>query len=304
MKKLNVAVLGLGKIGLGYDLDNPNGVMSHTKAFLNNQHYYLLLGVDPDGDARNKFEDFSKANSYSSVDEIPDNIASEIDIIVIATPSVTRVEDCEKNLKKFLNASFIVLEKPIALTLSEVRCLKDLFIKNNLVQNVFVNYMRRCDPHFVNLRNRIRAGEWGNVRKLDISYPGDLINMGSHFIDLINFFFDLDFKVISKKYFHLNPNNDFRADAELMAGDVSFKIYPSLDGELELFLLFEKGMIKVLNSGRKIVIEDKEMVVDLSRYQETVVDHLTAIIQDKIISLSDFNSAEKALVICEDIRKF
>lgn len=304
MKKYNVAIIGLGKIALGYDLNDPVGVKTHAKAFLEDSNYQLLLGVDPFQEARNNFEQFSKSRSFSSIEEIPSELADTVDIVAVATPSFSRVKDCKSILTKFHNVKYVILEKPIALTLNEIDVVENEFKEKKLIQDVFVNYMRRCDPHFIKLRERIRNGEWGEIQKLELCYPDTVINMGSHFIDLINFFFDLDFKVISKNKFEVYPSNDFKAEAELVCGDVNFKLWPSLEGKLELLLKFEKETIKIYESGRKITIGNEIFDVDSSRYQEKVVDHLNQVIQNGLPMLSDFFSAKKALVICDNIRNF
>ena len=304
MKKLNVAIIGLGKIGLGYDLASENGVRSHTKAILGNRHTKLILGIDPNYEARSLFEDISKSASYTSLEEVPDGISTQIDILVMSTPSHSRVLDLNMLLKKFSKINFLILEKPVALTLSESQELRALLEKKHLTNKVLVNYIRRCNPFFVKLRNRIQSNEFGEIKKINLLYSDALINMGSHFIDLVNYFFSFNFKVISKSNFVPLAHQDFLADAELVSSEIKFSIQASNENKFELTMVFEKLNVQILNSGSRIIVDDEEIFVDLSRYQEDVVNHLIDAIKNKTPILSDFDSAEKALEICENIRRF
>ena len=66
----SVLIIGLGKIALGFDLDSAqNNIFSHTKAFLSNDAFELVGGVDVAVERRVEFEEYSGKSSFASVDE-------------------------------------------------------------------------------------------------------------------------------------------------------------------------------------------------------------------------------------------
>jgi predicted dehydrogenase len=305
MKK-KVGIIGLGKIGLGYDLDDPSGVRTHTKAFLNNNFFKIVLGVDLSESKRLDFERIAQAKSCKSIDEVDENLASEIKLIVIATSTESRLNDLISIVNKFPNLEFLLLEKPIALFLEDAEKIKSKLIENKLLNKVFVNYMRRCNFVFKKLQLQIANGEFGEIQSLKIHYPDQLLNMGSHFIDLAFFLVgNLNFEVKSKSRFK-DKGSDFSCDAILSGNNINCEIEERKN--LELLISFSKGKILITNSGKELQItlngNEIKDTVDLSFYQQDVVNHLEYVITNEIVSLSTFESAYFTLELCERIRNF
>ena len=83
-----VAVVGLGRIGLGYDLNsNPSEVFSHTKAYLTHPSFHLVGGVDIDPEKRKVFEKYSRAPAFETVKDLFESQGNSIDCISICTPT-------------------------------------------------------------------------------------------------------------------------------------------------------------------------------------------------------------------------
>ena len=54
---INTLVIGLGKVGMGYDSNVKNKkIKSHSKAIRNNRNFKLSGGVDIDDSKREKFK--------------------------------------------------------------------------------------------------------------------------------------------------------------------------------------------------------------------------------------------------------
>jgi predicted dehydrogenase len=135
-------VVGLGRIGLGYDLASASDeVFSHTKALLRHPSFTLIAGVDKHVDRRKDFSSFTGLQAYQSCQEALEK-SQTVDICVVATPSKDRMNAIREALQ--LEPRFLVLEKPLALTLEEGREIVDLIRQRKI--GAYVNYIRRADP--------------------------------------------------------------------------------------------------------------------------------------------------------------
>ena len=83
--KYKVIIVGLGSIGLEYDLDNDslNEVKTHAKAFQMHDDFFLVAGIDCDIEKRNIFEKKYKSKSFSSIDNALSEIQPEIVVIIV-----------------------------------------------------------------------------------------------------------------------------------------------------------------------------------------------------------------------------
>tara|TARA_B100000780_G_C20841253_1_gene334337 strand:+ start:157 stop:375 length:219 start_codon:yes stop_codon:yes gene_type:complete len=59
-KKYTCAIIGLGKIGLKYDLNRKNFIQTHSKALNNNKYFSLTCGVDVSLKSLNLFKNTYK----------------------------------------------------------------------------------------------------------------------------------------------------------------------------------------------------------------------------------------------------
>lgn len=305
MKELNFALLGLGNISMGYDLESVDGVRTHFKAINNKENCTILLGVDPDSDKRSIFESLSNKPAYPAITLISNELSSKTDVVVLCTPTTTRRYDLEKTLDTFQNLKYIIMEKPLALTLEDAIAINELLSAKNLKQKVYVNYMRRVHPSYLELKDKIRNNLFGKLIKAHINYSGGLINMGSHFIDLLlSFTGESDFKVIKVNNKEEFENGDFKADAYLEDKNCSLEIESNKDNVFEINLIFEKVNIGIKDSGKAIFYNDIKENVDLSHYQEVAFSYFLNCVNKNIEFESNFQSAYKTLDICSAIRKF
>lgn len=315
--KYNAVVVGLGKIGLGFDLKSkPGHILTHTKAFLKNRNFKLVAGVDIDSEKRRIFEKFSRKKAYCSIEELRKFNKSKIDIISLCTPENIRLSEFRKML--VLKPKLVVIEKPIAMSISEAAKIKALARANNI--NIFVNYIRRVNPFFVELKNIVNSGRLGKVELVKINYTGGLYKNASHFIDLMLYYFGRPRKILclsrKKRY-----NGDIDAafilsfpNFDIHFQDVSDKNYSV--GEIDFFLSL--GRIIVLDFGAKVkAFRSQEDPVfpgfkalneialrakpRLERYQDNVVKYLFKVLGGNEPVVSDVDSAIETLSICKKI---
>ena len=95
--KYNVLIIGLGNIGMKYDLlDNSNKkILTHSKSFFSNQKFELVGGIDLNDKNRTNFEERYKCKSFKNIKEASFDVNP--DIIVVSTPTNQHYENIDDN---------------------------------------------------------------------------------------------------------------------------------------------------------------------------------------------------------------
>ena len=182
--RIRVAIIGCGKIGTEWDRNtcSDGPALTHARAFRQNLRVDLVAVCDRDRErARSAAEYWRVALAYTD----PQRLFSEraIDIAVIAVPSEERWAVIEPALAAGIKV--LVIEKPLATTLAEARHLVAAVDASGV--RAVVNYSRNWDPSMRDLKNRIFAGEMGQVQRVVATYGKGVGNNGSHLIDLTGF---------------------------------------------------------------------------------------------------------------------
>lgn len=182
----SVAIIGLGGIGMQYDFNLPDTayVYSHARAFFQHPGFELVGAIDPDASVREKFTDRFGVPAYPTVAEL--YLHSSPDVIVVASPTTTHIPIIDE-LLLLKKPKAILCEKPIAYSAEQaekviVKC------KEHGVR-LFVNYIRRADPAVIEVKRRLDEGLISFPFKAVVWYSKGLIHNGSHFLDLMTFWF-------------------------------------------------------------------------------------------------------------------
>jgi scyllo-inositol 2-dehydrogenase (NAD+) len=196
MKKLNVGVIGVGRLGRVYARDLA-GRIPETR---------LVAVCDILGDlAKEVAEEFGAAKSYTDANEMIDDPA--VEAVIIVTPThVHREHVIAAAAKK--KPTFC--EKPPALGLSEIAEMKAAVARSGVFLQM--GFMRRFDPGYAAAKKAIDAGRIGEPLvfkatsrdpfrpSLEYANPkssgGMLIDMGIHDFDLARWFMG-DVKTVS-----------------------------------------------------------------------------------------------------------
>lgn len=178
--KYTAVVIGLGRIGLGYDLTSgPDEIFSHTKAFLRHPGFELLGGADPDAGNRAAFERYSGKKAWQVAKEMLAELRPQI--VAVASPTASHLPMVELALA--CKPLAILCEKPLAATEPEGRRIVDLCRQAGVLLGV--NYMRRFDPSLQAIGRDLRGGAFGEVFKGVLWYSKGLLHNGSHYLDLL-----------------------------------------------------------------------------------------------------------------------
>lgn len=290
----SVAIIGLGKIGMLYDLNIPNSILSHSRAFFEHPEFEIIGGVDKDNSLKKIFTNNYKASAYSNVSELLKNVSPEL--IVVSTPTNTHLKIIQE-IFEFHTPKIILCEKPIAYSIEESESIIDLCNLNG--SELFINYIRRCDPALLEIRSRILSGELKMPFKAVNWYSKGLIHTGSHFLDVMTFWFgkvkSVELLFAGKEIGHIDAEPDFRVDfnqgsAIFYASDAenfyhySMEIVTSngrLRYEHDGKVSWQKVQ-KSLTLGADQLDAAAEIIENASsRYQYNVAEHINSFLQNK-----------------------
>lgn len=182
--KYSCIVVGLGQIGMGYDLSlNPDDkIYSHARAFSVHPNFDLACGVDPSSERRDIFTKEHGRPAFATIEEALN--VHVPDVVAIATPTPEHAS----TVRKLLTAAkprAILCEKPLAETVAEADALVEMCSKANV--GLYVNYMRRSIPGAIEVKRMIDSGEIAAPIRGVIWYSKGFIHNGSHFFNLAEF---------------------------------------------------------------------------------------------------------------------
>lgn len=216
-----VLIVGLGQIGMGYDIesDPKTRIATLARAFNEHPEFALAGGVDLDSARRRLFEDHYACPSFSNLE---DGIKkTRPDVIAIAVQTEFHWHVLSQVLQ-IVTPKAILCEKPLSYNLEEATAMVNLSAESGVA--LFTNYMRRCDSAVIEIRQRLMNGKISGPIKGICWYSKGLFNNGSHFVNLCQFWLGEArcFHIIDKGrlWADHDPEPDFKIEFE--TGDVYF----------------------------------------------------------------------------------
>jgi len=246
-------VVGLGQIGMGYDLSlNPaEHVLTHVRAFKEHPAYQLQGAVDVDPQKRAIFEANYGAPAFATVEAAMAKVHP--DVVAVATPTQWHAANMREVHHAYAPKA-ILCEKPLAFDLSEARVMIQLASERGC--KVFVNYMRRAEPGVIEVKNRMADGRIGSLEKGVVWYSKGLFNNGSHFLNLLQYWVGevTDFQIVQpgRMWSDADPEPDVlitfgsKRVLFLAAKEENFSHYT-------VELLFSNGRLRYEQGGGKVI---------------------------------------------------
>jgi len=305
-------VIGLGQIGMEYDLkhDASYYVLTHARAFQQHPSYELISGCDPDVEKKEIFESEYKCPAYLTVEEALRN--HNPDIIAVAAPTKYH----HSTIEKIFNNSkpiAILCEKPLSFDLEESKKIIKLCADNNC--RLYVNYMRQSDPGIVEIREKLSIGDIQWPVKGVVWYSKGVFHNGSHFFNLlqtllgepVNYFVSNE----GRLWDDFDPEPDFTVHFEqgtvvfLAAREENFSHYT-------IELIAENGRLRYEMGGKKIhwekAVSDsiydgysvldteiEDIISGMDRYQYNVVQEIFNDLNGKVASVCTGDDALKTI---------
>jgi len=185
MNIINAGIIGCGQIAGGYDeVMKDDDIRTHANAYKQNPMVNLISVCDTDKKRLNQFAEYWKVqNEYTNYKDMLEN--DMIDILSICTNPVNRLEMIRKAADT--GVQLIFCEKPLTESLDESQEIVDYCREKNV--KLAVNYKRRWDVFHQEIRSNILNGVYGKPQSFHCTYVRGVNNYGTHFIDLIRYFF-------------------------------------------------------------------------------------------------------------------
>lgn len=176
--------MGLGQIGMGYDLnlDPDKYVYSHARAFQVHPEFELVGAVDSDPCKREIFKEFYGVAAFPCIKSM--SAECHPDLVVVALPTENHYEAI-KEVIKTLKPKIILCEKPLSYSLAQAKSMVEACETAGI--GLLVNYMRRADPAVLQIKTFIESGKILPPIKGVVWYSKGFFHNGSHFFNLLEF---------------------------------------------------------------------------------------------------------------------
>ncbi len=314
----DVAIIGLGSIGMGYDLetDNPDVVYSHCRAFAIHPAYDIVAGVDVDEGNRRRFSRAYGRPAFAEVGDMLRNNRPQLVVIAVPTAQHHRVLAEVVALAK---PSVVLCEKPLSYDPGQARAMVRLCAEHGIA--LFVNYMRRATPGVIEVRRRLDAGLIAGPLRGVAWYSKGFLHNGSHFFNLLEYWLGVPrgAQMLDPGVRGDGPDSDCEVRVDFARGSVVFLPVGSEEyGHHSIDLMCRNGRLRYERAGQRIrwegVVADERFaghkalaapaeVIEsgLERYQWHVADQLAAFAAGAAPSLC---TGQEALATLETMTEF
>ena len=275
---INVMLIGLGNISMHYDLHQENIISTHLKALMNDERFKIHTGVDINVENQIIFKEITGGLIFSNLEIALSEVAAEIDVFVIATPTDLHYEQYKiirSIIKSDLN-KIILLEKPITDDIKSLeKIIYDYKIGNKIFVNLFRLYQKNLNEVLEVLSNYGRC-------TITVTYSKGILHNGIHFFTLITRYFGrcLSWKKIS-------DINIVAHEFEFPGADVVFKKSHNDCDDNSMIVNSDFGSLYYLYGGRHgFYIDEKLNKTDLdikefNHYQKFVYENLYKCMNEK-----------------------
>lgn len=254
LNKLNVIIIGAGKIGAFFDSPKTKNILTHAHAFTKHKGFNLIGFVDVNLPQAQKAANIWGGRGFRDLEQAFRQ--NKIDIVVVATPDETHYTI----LRRICNypVKLVVAEKPLATIYYEAKKIVKLYEQKNIP--VVVNYTRRFVPELEKIQSQINQGLYGEFLTGIAYYGKGLLHNGSHTIDLLRWFIgEIKSSIVLNQLIDFKPSDPSLAAVLIFAQQQKLYLQPvncNLYTIFETDLLFTQGRI-ILKSGSTIIQEYK-----------------------------------------------
>lgn len=278
-------IVGLGQIGMGYDLapSPPEHFYSHAKSLAAHPAFELSGAVDPNPEQRERFSSHYQKPAFADLKTALHHIQPEL--VIIATPTPQHAPIVATVLREG-KPHVILCEKPLAYTLTEAEKIVESCAQAQVA--LYINYIRRSDPSTYWIQQHLsQITAAGHPIKAVAWYSKGLAHNGSHLIELLVHWLGPVTAI------HLiqpgRPCNHFDAEPDFglsfTAGEAVFLAgWEEAYSHYTLELVSAKGRLRYDQGGKHIVwqpahkgqlaSEPQLIHQDMNRYQWNVLEQL------------------------------
>lgn len=210
--KYRAVIIGCGRVAGGYDqFSGGEWTVTHAGAYRLCSKTELVGVADISTEVLSAFgATWNVNNLYTDYREML--VRERPDLVSICLPTEGHFNAFQAACEA--GAKAIFLEKPVAHDFEEARRMRVLAGG----RPVAVNYFRRWNATLRTLREELKRGDYGQPRRVTVHYVKGLVGNGSHFVDLVRWFFGEPAETRLLRIFD-EPKGDPGADFELVVGD-------------------------------------------------------------------------------------
>ena len=282
---INALLIGCGNVGAQYDLGVDNKVWTHAKAYSLIDDLCLTV-FDTDADKASKVAARYNAKALEKIDE---NNINKFDVISITTPTPTHFNYLTTFLPQ--SPSVIICEKPVVSSSAHADELISLY--HNSHSRVLINYMRRFQPGFLQLRQELRNDFSNkNPNAFIIKYNRGFLNNAGHAVDLLEFLFDEQFDflnlLVQKVEFDaFDYDPTVTASCLFLDAPVTFVGLTSVEYSVfEIEIFYADSKIVICHSGNEIRYYcSKEKSLQESERQTNILDKYMIPVMNEALDL-------------------
>ncbi|OCT12210.1 hypothetical protein A8709_30675 [Paenibacillus pectinilyticus] len=308
------AVIGLGKIGLTFDIPFKGRASSHVMAYQLHPQVELAAGVGRRQEQADLLAMIAPETKYYPDGALPSMLRNhELDMISICTPPTVRYELLRSVLEQS-SARLIFLEKPVATSIGEAERIVSL-LQQYPERTVVVNLSRRWSEGAMQVRSAVRNETYGKLKKIHLRYSRGIYNTGSHLFDMVRYMAGSieQVKVVERVPTNLDLVEDWTYSFLFTAANGSISGYAEAFDDrnynlFEIVLYFDGGVIEMVQGGdeirsymtephplqasmKSLVLEHSERgVLGKSSNMENAINHLVDILHsgaEPMCSLED-----------------
>jgi hypothetical protein len=253
---MSTAILGLGKIGLTYDLDKfgvakPNQVMTHCRSVSESDFFKVSYLIDPQIESLKLAIDKYGGVGFHSLVKVDTQDSPQL--LILSVPTSLHLETLLNVSEKWKPNTYLI-EKPFGNSSSDARQMRDVLKIQDA--KVYVNYFRRYLPNFVSLKSSPIFHSRGKLNSVVIDGYGTLENIFSHFLDLLIFLESPAILGLSKK--KKNSSDIENLKFKDAASGVVFELNGVGRGirECKMTLVYDFKVIEMTSNGACLKIHD------------------------------------------------
>ncbi len=184
--KYKCAIVGLGRIGCGFDDDNNTlKINTHAGAYTKCSQTKLVALCDIDKKKLKKYgAKYQVSRTYQNYDKLFEQ--EKLDIVSICTHPQFHLSIVKSAAKNGIKGIF--LEKPISDSKSNAKKIIKICKEKKIMLQI--DHQRRFSKFYKKIKNNLSKEKIGKIQNVNIYYGSGIINTGTHLMDLIRLFFD------------------------------------------------------------------------------------------------------------------
>jgi len=252
---LKVMIVGCGKIAGGIN----QSLNTHGGAYQVRDGVSIVACIDTDQGRSHGFAETFNCEVEKDLHKAIDK--HQPDIISVCTPDSSHFFITEQILQAKQKPKVIFLEKPACRKEEELDHL--IGLSEHAGVDIVVNHSRRFDQHHQQLRDRIKAGEFGDLRSIYATYYSGWKHNGVHVIDSLSYLFcdSIVVDIVTKAWkspYEGDPTIELLASFKGQDAIIHLNGFDEKDYQFfEIDLRFNNSRLRLENFGERILLETK-----------------------------------------------